>query len=359
MFPSQIPITQRITGFYNQEHLGGRGFRRPETRETNAVLLRVQLAILILLSSFPAAAQMDQRGRVILQLVIMLEGEKMPTQEQVTVTLMDGWGNVVIAQDTRTGFVQLDVRSGLYRLNISGPGIETYFGEFTIGSTPTWSETIQLRPKRTTLADKRPTEPIPAVRLKIPRKAQDEYRRAETALKKNDAEAARLHLNQAIALYPNYDLAYFALGKLEIAAGRREAARTNFERAVKLNEAFGEAQRELAKILLAEKDYAAAEPALLAALRSDPGDLWTLSFTALTELELGRFAEALACVSHVHSVKHEGYASVHLIAAKSLEALHRQEQARAEYQQYLSEDPNGSNASRAREGLARLAGIPK
>ena len=98
---------------------------------------------------------------------------------------------------------------------------------------------------------------------------------------------------------------------------------------------------------------------VLAALRSDPGDLWTLSFTALTELELAKYTEALACVARVHASKHEGYASVHLIAAKSLEALNRLDEAGAEYRQYLAEDPNGSNAARARQGLAQLGGILK
>ena len=321
--------------------------------------LRVQLAILILLTAFPLLAQMDQGSRVVLQLTIVLEGEKIPTQEQLTVTLMDGWGNVVIAQETRAGFLQFNVRAGLHRLHISGPGIETYFGELTIGNTPTWSETIQLQPRKTRLTEKSSSQPIPAVRLKIPGKAKDEYHKAEKALKKNDAEEARLRLNQAIVLYPQYDLAYFELGKLELAAGHRDAAKTDFSQAAKLNDAFSEAQRELAKILLAEKDYADAEPALLATLRTDPADLWTLSFTALTELELGKFSEAVSCVSHVHSVKHEGYASVHLIAARSLEALHRPEEAVAEYRQYLSEDPQGSNAARAREGLARLTGVQK
>lgn len=321
--------------------------------------LRTQLAILILLIALPLLAQMDQGSRVVLQLTIMLEGEKIPTSEELTVTVMDSWGNVVIAQDTRTGFVQFEIRTGLHRISITGPGIETYFNEFTIGNTPTWSETIQLQPRKTRLARKESAQPIPAVRLNIPGKAQKEYEKAEKALKKNDVQSANLHLKQAIALYPNYDLAYFALGKLEMDAGQRDAGRKDFEQAVKLNDAFGEAQRELAKILLAEKDYAAAEPALLAALRSDPGDLWTLSFTALTELELGKYSEALACASRVHSQKHAAYASVHLIAARSLEALQRPADARAEYQQYLSEDPNGSNAARAREGLARLTPVQK
>jgi tetratricopeptide (TPR) repeat protein len=195
--------------------------------------------------------------------------------------------------------------------------------------------------------------------LRIPRKAKDEYGKAEAALNKNDTENVRLHLQRAIALYADYDLAYFLLGKLEQAAAHRDLARADFQQAVKLNDSFGEAHRELAKMLLAEKNYAAAEPSLLAALRSDPGDLWTLSFTALTELELGKFADALAYASRVHAVKHAGYSSVHLIAGESLEAMHRSEEAVAEYRQYLAEDSDGSNAFRARAALARLSSAAK
>src|SRR6266568_1578346 len=252
-------------------------------------LLPLVLAFLILLIGVPMLAQRGQMGRVIFQIIVMREGEKLPTQEQVTVTLINDWGDVVISQDTKNGVIQFDIRPGLYRLTVTGASIETYFGDFKVDSTPTWTETVQVRPRKTTLTEKGSSQPVPAVRLKIPRKANDEYHKAETALRKNDAETARLHLNQAIALYPNYDLAYFALGKLETDAGHREAARQYFEQAVKLNDAFAEAQRELAKILLAEKDYAGAETALLASLRSDPGGLWTLSFAALTELELGKY----------------------------------------------------------------------
>jgi tetratricopeptide (TPR) repeat protein len=317
---------------------------------------RPQFAILILLIGAPAFAQM---GRVAFQIVIVREGEKMPLQEQVTVTLRSDWGDMVGSRDVTHGFTTFDVRPGLYRLTISGTSIETYFSDFKVDSTPSWSETFYVRPKKTAVVAANSTQPVPAVRLKIPGKAQAEYRKAEAALSKNDAEKAKVHLNQAIALYADYDLAYFALGKLELAAGHRDLAQKDFQRAVTLNDAFGEAQRELAKILLADKNYAGAEPALLAALRTEPGDLWTLSFTALTEYELGKFADAVACASRVHATKHVGYASTHLIAAMSLEGLRRPEEAAAEYRQYLAEDPEGSNALRAQQALARLAGPPQ
>jgi len=318
--------------------------------------LRKQFAVLTLLMAFPGLAQMT---RVSFRLVIVREGEKMPLQEQVTVTIRNDWGDMVTSQDVTHGFITVDVKPGLYRLSITGAGIETYMSDVKIEPMPSWSETVYVRSKKTAIVETRSNAPIPAVRLKIPRQAKDEYRKAEAALSKNDPEAARLHLTRAIALYPDYDLAYFEMGKLEIAAGHRDLAQAHFQSAVKLNDAFGEAHREVAKILLADKNYAGAEPALLAALRSDPRDLWTLSFAALTELELSKFAEAIAYASRVHSFQHAGYASVHLIAGKSLEALHRPEDAGAEYRQYLAEDPNGSNALRAREALARLTAAPK
>ena len=318
--------------------------------------VRLQFGILILLIGSPAFAQMS---RVSLQIIIMREGGKMPFQEQVTVTVNNDWGDVVRSQETTQGFVMLDVRPGLYRLTVSGASIETYFGDIKVDATPSWSETVYVRPKKTAVVATNSTQPVPAIRLKIPRKARDEYSKAETAMGKNDAEAARSHLNRAISLYADYDLAYFALGKLELAAGHPDRALVDFQYAVKLNDAFGEAHRELAKILLADKNYAGAEPALLAALRSEPGDLWTLSFTALTELELSKYDDALVYVSRVHSAKHAGYASVHLIAGQCLELLHRPEEAAAEYRQYLAEDPKGSNAFRAREALARLEGMQK
>jgi tetratricopeptide (TPR) repeat protein len=315
--------------------------------------LRLLLPVLFLVSTPAGFAQM---GRVALQIVVMREGGKMPLEEMVTVTLRDDWGDMVGSEDTTRGFVQFAVRPGMYRLTVTGAGIETYLGDLKLDSTPSWSEVIYVRPRKTVVGIGPSTQPVPAVRLKIPRKAKDEYNQAEAALNKHDVEVARSHLQRAIALYPSYDLAYFALGKLEMAAGHRDLARADFEQAVKLNDSFGEAHRELARMLLADKNYAGAEPSLLAAMRSDPGDLWTLSFTALTELELGKFADAVACASRVHSAKHAGYASVHLIAGKSWEAMHRSDEAAAEYRQYLAEDPDGSNAARAREALARLTG---
>src|SRR5215472_3258046 len=123
-----------------------------------------QLATVILLTGFSALAQMP---RVALQIVIMREGAKMPLQEPVTVTLMNDWGDMVRSQDTAQGFVQCDVRPGLYRLTITGGGIETYFGDLKVDATPSWSETVYVRPKKTALGTTGSKQPVAAVRLKI------------------------------------------------------------------------------------------------------------------------------------------------------------------------------------------------
>src|SRR5262252_4492331 len=110
--------------------------------------LRKQFAVLTLFLAFPVLAQMT---RVSFRLVIVREGEKMPLQEQVTVTIRNDWGDMVTSQDVTHGFVTVDVKPGLYRLSITGAGIETYFNDFKIEAMPSWSETVYVRAKKTAL----------------------------------------------------------------------------------------------------------------------------------------------------------------------------------------------------------------
>ena len=184
----------------------------------------------MLLAVLPSIAQRGGSGpKVSFQLIVMREGEKMPITEPVTVTLRNEWGDMVGSEDVKGGFSQWYIRPGLYRLSIAGPCIETYLDEFTLDNTPTWTETVRVRPKKTLGAGCQPAgaadsaQPIAAVRLNIPGTARKEYEKALTALKKNDEAVARAHLNQAITFYPSYDLAYFELGKLDLNACQRDA----------------------------------------------------------------------------------------------------------------------------------------
>jgi Tfp pilus assembly protein PilF len=55
-----------------------------------------------------------------------------------------------------------------------------------------------------------------AARVKVPAKAEAEFRNASGALEKKDYAEATRRFRAAIAIYPDYDLAYNGLGSTSI-----------------------------------------------------------------------------------------------------------------------------------------------
>jgi predicted Zn-dependent protease len=325
-------------------------------------LLRLIAGITALLATYllpTAVSGRAQRGSgVLLDIVIMLEGEREPYTKQVTVTLRDGWGNIEGAATTDKGFVQIVAnRDGIHRLLIVGPEIEMYDEEFTLDAMAGSTRTVFVQPRNSVIRTAAPREgaAVSSARLQVPRNAAKEFERAREAWRKNKRLEVKEHLQKAIRLYPRYDDAFAALGELELQEGDREAAQRDLATALQLNPNHADAAHRLGQILVAETKYAEAEPILQVWLRSHPADAWALSFAALGELTQGRFQEAAASAQKVHSLPHREYASTHLVAGRALEHLRRFDAAAAEYRLYLAEAPHGPNAEHARAALARLA----
>ncbi len=290
--------------------------------------------------------------------VIMLEGEREPYNKPVTVTLRDAWGNVERASSTDKGFVQLVANGvGLHRLLIVGPEIEMYDEEFSLDGTFEPTHTVFVQPRRAVIkiANPKAGEAVPSVRLQVPKNAVREFEKARNAWRKHNRSEAKEHLKSAIRLYPRFDDAFSALGEMELQDGDREAARRDLATALQLNPNHADAARNLGQILVAETNYAEAEPLLQVWLRSHPGDAWALSFAALGQMTQEKFEEAVATAHKVHTLPHQEFASAHVIAGRALEHLRRFDSAAAEYRLYLAEAPDGPNSGQARAALARLA----
>lgn len=174
------------------------------------------------------------------------------------------------------------------------------------------------------------------------------------AIDKKKWAEARESFQRAIALYADYDMVYNGLGVAALNTNDTEAARQDFEKAISLNDDYADAYRNLARILMGERKYADADELLKKALRSQPLDPWTLTYAAYCELLSGRFDEAVANAQKVHSAPHSGFAGAHVVAARALEATHRPNQALAEYELYLKEEPQGRDAKSAHEAEVRL-----
>src|SRR5262249_19139604 len=160
----------------------------------------------------------------------------------------------------------------------AGPEIEMYDEEFTLDATAEPTRTVFVQPRRTVLkiARPKPDAAVSSSRLQAPKNAVREFEKAQGALRKNNRGEAEGHLKKAIGLSPRYDDAFSALAELELQNGNREAARRDLAKALQLNPSHAVAAHTLGQILVAETQYAQAEPLLQVWLRTHPGDAWAL-----------------------------------------------------------------------------------
>jgi TolA-binding protein len=314
----------------------------------------------------PAWGQSIQLGNrnphpVELVIAVHLAQTRASAPSGLNVELANAAGDVSIAQSQTDGSGRVRFRTitGDHRVRIYGPGVEEYNGTIVIEEVESLhTENIDVRSAADVEISAVPAKSgmIPAVRVKVPAKAEAEFRNGSKALDKKDYAEATKRFRAAIAMYPDYDLAYNGLGVASIETHQTPAAREAFQKAIDLNDHFAEAYRNLGRISLAEHNYEELDDLLTHSLQSDPLNAWALTYAAYAELQMKRFDLAIAHARKAHAVPHEGLASVHIVAALALEATEQPMEAVEQYRQYLKEDPDGRDAARAREVLERLSG---
>ena len=280
-----------------------------------------------------------------------------------TVELMDAVGGSSAMDKQLTdqdGRVEFNTITGAHRIRVTGDDIRPYEGDFEIVPTETYHiENIGVRRKsegEATSAEAMNT--VPAIRLKIPDNARKEFEKGGKAMKEKSWDESRKHFQAAVDLYPDYDLAYNGLGIACSQLNDIPAARQAFVKATQLNDKFAGAQRNLARILLSERNYQEVASLLNRSLNVEPVNAWALTNAAYAELQLHRFKEAAEHALRVHGLPHDGLANAHVIAGYALEALGQQQEAADQWRLYLKEDPKGPNAKRAQEAVARLTKSP-
>ena len=315
----------------------------------------------LLLAALPNSqlAQFEPANPVQLVVKVFIGSLQNPASSNLTVQLLDNFGSLEKEQHTdNSGRVEFQTRTATKRLRIFGPGIEEHTEIIEI-------EAVEIR-KMVSVILKGDADPaktsagssalgsVSATRLRVPEKAQKEFRKGSEATKKKEWAQAKNHFEAAIAIYPDFDVAYNGLGVALTGIGDTKSARPAFEKAIKLNDVFAEAYRNLARIALADRNYEEVGNLLTRSLSAEPLNAWALTYAAYAELQLHKFEDAIVHARKAHSVPHAGLASVHIVAALALEAKDRSGEAIEEYRMYLSEDPTGHDAARAKDKISHL-----
>jgi tetratricopeptide (TPR) repeat protein len=262
----------------------------------------------------------------------------------VDVRSTDGYGNAEFTH----------VLPGKYKLAISGLGIQTVeTGEIDVDDgTPRLTQNVQVHK---TDAVSTPGGITSVAAANIPEAAAKEYEKGMHKMERKDWEGAKKAFEQALAIYPKYALAQNGLATSYSNLGQGAKAVEMFKAALGNDERLQMANLYLGRFYYENKNFKEAEPYLLRAQAGDPQNAQILMVLANSQFRNGEYDQALATALKVRSLKDRNqYAMVHLIAADILTSRGQKDQAAAEYELFLKEDPKSTLAPKIREALASL-----
>jgi len=248
-----------------------------------------------------------------------------------------------------------NLRTGNYHVVVSGDGIErTESGTFELDARKmTQSQDIYVHPQQSAAqnGDGAGGPMVSALDLKVPPDASKEFKKGNDAIAHEDWKKAEEHFNRAVEIYPQYAAAFTNLAVVYGRLSDAENERAMLQKAIAVNDHFAPAYFNLAVLSIRQKSYAEAESLLLKADQLDPTNAKSLMLLAETQLFGQQYGAAIATAQRVHSLPHQNLALVHVIAAHAYEHQNHLNEAAAELQVFLKEEPQGPRADLARDEL--------
>jgi tetratricopeptide (TPR) repeat protein len=279
----------------------------------------------------------------------------------LTVRLMleSGGGTLSTSSTNSEGVADMTIsHAGNYKVEVSGPGVETTASDpFSILKWDmSHQEIVHVRLKGSAAENSTPTgsSMASANNLAVPKDAEKEFDAGVSSMRASDWKGAQAHFQKAIDKYPRFDSAYDNLGMAKQNGGDMAGAKEAYQKALELNDHNADAQRNMGRVYESEKNWPAAEEILTKSLSIEPNNAGSLTLLSIAELEQGKLNEAITHAGRVHSLDHKSYAMAHLVLARAYEMKGEKSNAIAQYQLFLSEEPNGPRSEAAKKRLAKL-----
>lgn len=278
----------------------------------------------------------------------------------LTVKLLEGSSDAMVGVSFTNDIGQAEfigVPVGNYHVHISGEGIEaTDSPTFEVDNRKmTQAQYITVRQ----VEDSGP-KPVSAhstvsvAELNVPDKARKEVDKANEAMAEQNYKKALEHLNKAIALAPQYATAFNNLGVLYARMNDLPHEEEALKKAVTADDHFAPALVNYGKLSMQQKNFPQAETLLEKAAGVEPSNVETLMLLADTQYMNRHFDAAISSAQQAHTASHEHASFVHYIAARAYQQENHQQQALAEFEMFLKEEPKGPRADHVRGDIAKI-----
>lgn len=252
----------------------------------------------------------------------------------------------------------LSIPLGSYHVQVSGDGIQTTDSEtFEVDERKiSQSEWITVRQ----LEDSGPkpvsahSNMVSAADLNVPTKARKELDKANEEMAEQNWKKSLEHLNNALKIDPQYATAYNNLGVLYAKMGDIPHEEEALQKAVTLDGHFAPALVNYGKLCMLQKNFPHAEDLLQQAAAVEPNNPGTLMLLADAEYMDHHFDTAILHARQAHDSGSDHPSFVHYIAARAYQQENHPQQALAEFETFLKEEPKGPRADYVRADVARI-----
>ncbi len=300
----------------------------------------------------PAPANGSETSGVISGAVLSSSGHPLPG---VPVELQDANSLVVAKAETTAGgsFALYNIPRGYYEVtSLAGGSQARRFVDLSSGRS-----TVDL----SFVDSARPPAPLDATisvaQITVPGNARRLYEKARDSVGKKDYGKARQFVDQALQRQPEFAEALTLRGFLERTSQQLDAAARDCEQALQVDPYYGLAYSTLASIYNLQGRYDDALRTLNEGVAVAPR-AWQMYFEmAKASIAKGLFGKGLELMDTAERWGGYNYPEVHLVRAYALVPLKFYGEARSEVQAFLSRQPSGANAQRARQLLASLDGV--
>lgn len=315
-------------------------------------------ALVVLLGLLSASAQRrSQIPRQNTELVIKVTYENdRAVADQIKIQLTTPAGVPMAETFTRgEGEARFyNMEPGTYRIRATGTDIEERTSDSSFVINPreiTHIEFFQVRRKSNGQATS--TEgSISAAALNIPAKAESEFDKGVSAMKKQNLDEAQKRFARAVEVYPRYAAAFNNLGVIAMQRGNAAEGKSFFQQAMNADDQYAPPYLNLAKSHIGGKQYPEAMQLLTKANSLDPNNVEVLALLTMLEYDSSQMSSALSHARKLHTMPgHEKFAFAHYIAGKALEAQSQSQDALVEYRIFLKESPQGPTAVKVQASI--------
>lgn len=275
--------------------------------------------------------------------------------ENVTVRL-ETYGGALVDQgqaDSMGRFRFSRLRQGQYRVSARANGLVAVGQTVDLfRSSPRVHVLLQLVPENATFRS-RESGRVGVIDARVPAPAQAELERARSALAEAKHEEARVHLEKAISLYPDFYEALVLLGDVYVGIGEWDKAENAFRNALRINPKAVPSMVSLGEIYRRQKKYLAGRMLLEDALKLD-GNSWEINFTlGRIHWELKDIATAGKYIARTIELQ-PSLPQARLLAGNIFIRSGLPKNALVEYEEYLRLAPNGEFSAMTRELVEKL-----